>query len=94
MAFGFKCQPLLFGLGEGFDALALDFGRLQNGGDQLAFAALDFGVLHRDLTFLFHLLDLDLLRDHLLLHDVGLDLVGLIGRRLLLLDGFLDSWPS
>ena len=44
-----KMQPLLFGLGQRLDALALDLGRLQHGRDQLALAALDFGVLHLDL---------------------------------------------
>ena len=50
--------------------------------------ALDLGVLHLDLLLLLDLLDLHLLGDHLLLHDVGLDLVGLVRLRLLLLGGF------
>ena len=55
-------QPLLLGLGQRLDALALDLGLLQHGGDQLAFAALDFGFLHLDLLLLLDLLDLHLLR--------------------------------
>ena len=41
-----------------------------------------------DLLLLFHLLDLHRFGDHLLLHDVGLDVVGFIGLGLLLLGGF------
>ena len=62
------------------------FGRLEHGGIELALAAQDFGFLHLDLVLLFHLLDGDFLGLHLLLHDVGLDLVSLVGLRLLLLD--------
>ena len=39
----------------------------------------------------FNLLNLDRFRRHLLLHDVGLDLVGFVGLGLLLLDGFQVS---
>ena len=49
---------------------------------------MDFGLLHGDLTGLLHLLDLDLLSDDLLLHHIGLELIGLVGGRLLLLNGF------
>jgi len=43
----------------------------------------DFGLLHLHLLFLLDLLDLDEFGDHLLLHDVGLQFVGLVGLRLL-----------
>ena len=52
VAFGFHDQPLLLGFGQRLDALALDLGRLQHGGDQLALAAQDFGLLHLDLVLL------------------------------------------
>ncbi len=87
-------QALPFGRGERFDAAALDLGALQHGRDQFALAALDFGVLHEDLVLLLDLVDLDLFGDHLLLHDVGLDLVGLVGLRLLALQRFRDTRPS
>ncbi len=62
VAFGFGGEPHLLGARQRFDAAALDFGLLRDGRDQFILAALDFGFLHLDLLFLFHLLDLDLLR--------------------------------
>ena len=50
--------------------------------------AQDFGFLHLDLVLFFDLADFHRLGDHLLLHDVGLDVVGLVGLRLLLLGQF------
>ena len=52
--------------------------------DQFALAALDFRVLHLDLLFALYPLDAHLLGDYLLLHDVGLDIIGLVGGGLLL----------
>ena len=88
MAVGFNDRLLLFGLGQRLDSPAFDLGLLENGGDQFALAPLDFRILHCDLPVLFDLVDLDCFGDHLLLHDVGLDLVGFVGLRLLLLHGF------
>ena len=48
-AFGFDRQPLLLGVGQRLDALPLDLGLLQHGGDQLLLAAQDLGFLHLDL---------------------------------------------
>ena len=76
-------QALLLGRGQRLDALTLDLGLLQHGRDQLLLAAHDFGFLHLDLLLFLDLLHLHLLGDDLLLHDVGLDLVGLVGLRLL-----------
>src|SRR5207247_5711703 len=95
MTFSFGDDALLLGGGQRFDALALDFSRLQHGGDQLALAAQDLGILHFDLLLFLHLLDFDRLRHYLLLHHVGLDLVSFVRLRLLPLDsfqicGFLD----
>ena len=53
MAFGFDHRLRLIGFGQGLNALALDFGRLQHGGDQFFLAAQDFGLLHLYLLFLF-----------------------------------------
>ena len=44
--------------GQRLDALALDLGLLQHGGDQFVFAPHDFGLLHLDLLLLLDLLDL------------------------------------
>src|SRR5213082_2511294 len=57
-ALRFAHQALAFGVGQSFDALALDFRLLQHGGDEFAFAARDFRFLHFHLSFAFHLLDL------------------------------------
>ena len=78
----------LLGFGQGFDALALELRLLEHGGDQFAFAALDFRFLHLDLVLLFDLVDRDFFGAHLLLHDVGLNFVGLVGLRLLPLHHF------
>ena len=48
----------------------------------------DFGLLDLDLLLLLDLLDLDLFGDDLLLHDVGLELVGFVGLGLLTAGGF------
>src|SRR5277367_6588396 len=77
-AFGFADETLTLGVGDGLDALALDFGLLEHGGDEFAFAALDFGVLHFDLRFAFDLLDFYGFSDNLLLHHVGFDFIGLV----------------
>ena len=61
---------------------------LQHGRDQFFFAAVDFRVLHLDLSFFLDLLHLHLFRNHLLLHDVGLNVVSLVGLRLLFLRDF------
>ena len=81
-------SALLLGFGQRFNALAFDFGLLQHRGDQFVFAAQDFRFLHLDLAVLSPPVDLHFLGDNLLLHDVGLDLVGLVGLRLLLLHEF------
>ena len=83
LAFSFCDQALFLGRGQRLNALALDLGSLQHGGDQFFLAAVDFGFLHLDLLLLLDLLHLDLLGDDLLLHDVGLDVVRLVGLRLL-----------
>src|SRR5579862_6192165 len=85
LAVGFHGQLRFLGFGQCLDAFALHLRRLQHGGDQFALAPLDFGVLHGDFVLFLYLLDLHLLRDHLLLHDVGLDLISLVGGGLLLL---------
>src|SRR5262249_52822224 len=85
-AFGFGDEAELLGLSEGFDALALELGLLHDGGGQLAVATEDFSFLHLDFVLLLHLMNGDFLGAHLLLHDVALDLVGLVGLGLLLLD--------
>src|SRR5208282_3531792 len=86
--FGFRNQALLLGGGQRFDALTLDLGLLQHGRDQFLFAAVDFRVLDFDLSFLFDLLHPHAFGGDLLLHDVGLNVVGLVGLRLLLLRDF------
>src|SRR5271168_2485998 len=67
-AFGFADEALTLGVGDGLDALALDF-----------------GVLHFDLRFALHLLYFHGFGNDLLLHDVGFNFVGFVGRGL----GFL-----
>jgi len=57
-------------------------------GDQLFLMPQDLGLLHLDLLFFLDLLHLHRFRRHLLLHDVGLDLVRLVGLRLLPLGDF------
>src|SRR6266404_5611852 len=52
------------------------------------FTAFDLGFLYLDLLLFFNLLYFHRFRHHLLLHDVGLNVVRLIGLRLLLLSGF------
>src|SRR5438477_299086 len=88
MAFGLSDQALLFGGSESFDSLTFDFSLLQYGRDQFFLAAIDFRFLHFDLLFFLDLHDLHLLSDNLLLHDVGLDVVGFVGLCLLLLGDF------
>ena len=82
-AFGFHGDARLFGVGDVFDALTLDLGAFEDGGDELLFVTEDFGLLHFDLLLLLDLLDLDLFGDDLLLHDVGLEFVGFVGLGLL-----------
>src|SRR5207249_1984056 len=55
---------------------------LQDGGDEFLFAARDFRFLHFHLRFALDLLNPHGFFDHLLLHDVGFDFVGLVGRSL------------
>src|SRR5271163_930904 len=93
--FGFADQALPFGVSDGLDALALDFGLLEHGGDELAFAALNFRVLHLDLRFALYLLHFHSFGNDLLLHDVGFDFVGFVRGSLGLLGhlqvtGFLE----
>src|SRR4029077_9427470 len=51
LTFGFGHQALAFRVGKGLNALALDFRRLEDGGNEFAFTAIDFGVLNFDLSF-------------------------------------------
>src|SRR5262249_9575884 len=87
-ALGFHHQARFLGTGESFDAAPLVLGGLQHGRGELGLAALDFGLLHQYLVFLFHLVNDDLFGADLLLHDVGLDLIGFIRLRLLALHAF------
>ncbi len=87
-AFGFHGDAGLLGVGDVFDALTLDLGAFEDGGDELLLVTEDFGLLHLDLLLLLDLLDLDLFGDDLLLHDVGLELVGFVGLGLLAACGF------
>jgi len=84
-AFRLADQALAFGIGDRFNALPFNFRLFQHGGDQLAFAARDFGVLDLHLRFALDLLDAHLLKDHGLLLAVGFDFIGLVGLRLGLL---------
>ena len=88
VTFGFRHQALLLGLRQSLDALTLDLGLLQHGRDQFFLAAIDFGLLHLDLPFFLDLPHAHALGDDLLLHDVGLNVVRLVGLRLLLLGDF------
>jgi len=56
--------------------------------DEFFFAAADFGVLNFDLSFFFDLLHSHAFGDDLLLHDIGLNVVDLVGLRLLLFGDF------
>src|SRR5208282_3894832 len=87
LTFRFANQALAFGVGEGFNTLALDFRLLEHGGDKFAFAAGDFGFLDLDLRFALDLLDADLLEHDGLLLAIGFDFVGLVGLRLGLFAG-------
>src|SRR5271165_5591768 len=94
-AFGFADKALPFGVGDGLDTLALDFGLLEHGGDEFAFAARDFRVLYFDLGFALDLLHFHGFGNDLLLHHVGFNLIRFIGRGLGFLGhfqvaGFLD----
>ena len=93
-AFGFGDPALPFGGGQCFDPLAIDLGLLQDRRDQFLFTAQNFGFLHLHLVLFFHLPDLHGFGHHLLLHDVGLDVVGLVGLRLLLLGRLPGTAPS
>ena len=94
MALGFAHQALAFRIRESFDALPLDLRLLQHGRDQFPFAARDFRVLNLHLCFALYLLHSHGFGNHLLLHDVGLDFVGLVRSRLSLLRHLQDSWLS
>src|SRR5260370_28144492 len=82
LAFGFGHQAVAFGVGEGLNARALDFGRLEERGNEFAFAVIDFGVLNFDLGFALDLLNANLLQDDGLLLAIGFDFVSLVGLRL------------
>ena len=73
-------QTSLLRRSQVLNPLALDLGALQHRRDQFLLVAQDLGFLHLDLAFLLHLLHLHLLSRHLLQHDVGLQLVRLVGR--------------
>src|SRR5208283_1721850 len=88
LALGFGNQALALGAGKRLDALALDFRLFQDGGDEFAFAANDFGVLNFYLGFALDLLNADLFEYDGLLLAIGLDFIGLVGLRLGLLAGF------
>ena len=90
MSFGFGHQTLLLSLGERFDPLALDLRLFQHGRDQFLFTAIDLRFLHFDLLLFLDLLHFHLLSYNLLLHDVGLDVIGLVGLRLLALGDFKE----
>src|SRR5207248_192171 len=68
------------------DALTLDFRLFQHGCDQLLLVTLNLRFLHLDLLLFLDLLHLHSFGNHRLLLDVGLDLIGLVSLRLLLLD--------
>src|SRR6266853_579220 len=76
-------SPVLLRFGQRLDAAAFHLGGLEYRGDQLALAALDFRFLHLNLRFFLDLLHLHRLGYQLLLHDAGLDVVCLVGLRLL-----------
>src|SRR5208282_3346349 len=88
VAFGFGYQALLLGGGYGFDTLTLDLGAFQYGRDQFFLAPVNFGVLNFYLPFFFYLLHSHVFSRDLLLHDVGLDVICLVGLRLLLFRDF------
>jgi len=88
MPFRLRDQTLLLGRSKSFDPLTIDFGRLQHGRNQFFLAPINFRLLHLDLLLLLDLLHLHLLSNHLLLHDVGLDVISLVGLRLLTLGDF------
>ena len=88
MTIRFRHEPLLFCERQSLNTLTLDFGPFQHGCDQFFLAAVDFGFLHFDLLLFFDLLHLHLLGDDLLLHDVGLDVIGFVSLRLLPLGNF------
>src|SRR4029077_3798229 len=88
LTFGFGHQALAFRVGKGLNALALDFRGLEDGGNEFAFTAIDFGVLNFDLSFALDLLNAHLLEYHGLLLAIGFDLVSLVGLRLGLLADF------
>jgi hypothetical protein len=87
-AFGFGHEALTFGVSKRLDALTLDLGLLEYGGDEFAFAACDLGILHLDLRLALDLLNPHLLERDRLLLTVGLDFVSLVGLRLGFLAGF------
>src|SRR6266576_3691905 len=88
MSFGLHHQALFLGHGQRLDALTLDLGLLQYRRNEFLLATIDLGFLHLDLAFFLHLLHPHAFGDHLLLHDVCLDVVRLVSLRLLLLGNF------
>ena len=95
-AFGLHGDAGLLGVGDVLDALTLDLGAFEDGGDELLLVTEDFGLLHLDLLLLLDLLHFHLFGDDLLLHDVGLKLVGLVGLGLLTTRGSVNCafWIS
>src|SRR6266566_3751031 len=93
MTFGLGHQTLLFCRRQRLDPLTLDLCLLQHGCDQFFLAARDLRFLYFHLLFFLDLLHLHLFSDDLLLHDVGLYVIGLIGLRLLPLGDFEELCP-
>src|SRR5207248_10015654 len=79
MSFGFRDQTLLLRRGQSLNPLTLDLGTLQNSRDQFFLTAINFRFLNFDLLFFLNLLHLHLLSDDLLLHDIGLNVIRLVG---------------
>ena len=79
MTFGYHRDARLLGVGDIFNALTFDLGALENGGDELLLMPDDLRLLNLELLLFLNLLDLHLFGDDLLLHDVGLDLIGFVG---------------
>jgi len=82
-SFRFADQPLPFRFRERLNALALDVRRIQYRGQSSSrFAARDFRFLHASPALRAHCWHADRFHDHLLLLDVGFDLIRFICLRL------------
>ena len=77
-------NALSLGFRHRLNAPSLGLGRFLDRRLQLKLTALNFGLLHFNLRVLLNLGHFDRLGDHLLLHHVGLNIVGLVSGRLLL----------